>query len=909
MSRLPKIRQVTVVLLWLALSLLPSLLAEDALWLNWSNRLFLVGMVVLLAYLVESNRRQLFLFLLLLGIWSFSMVVYPHFESWPAAWLLVVTWFTFLLVLGRQLRLTTFKRSYLRWPWHLIVWAGTALAAGSGLAVFSATLSHFAEEEFFIVSTGALLSLFWLLLALGYQLLRAAPKPLFPSLTRSKWTVPVTFASVVFMGIIGVPGLLNQYQRSFFPLTAPTYAGISAEAPFVCEELSEQPQPIRAKEIERTLLSLLEANTNKNTLAWGSLAIYTGDIAYAAEFRRHLLQEAAENRYTSPAHSIKWGQYEAALRIQQLVLIDDAFPELFSAEDWQTFSSWFSAINQRAMTVEWVDWLYAAAYGKRPEGPYENQEIGAGLLAALMSSGLAAADLTQLNTDYLDRTPLGWEALFRNTDDSYFYQDIWLANAWWIHRYRQLTGEDSDTAQRNIELSVLWLLVLSLPDGESLSYNLQVEPSMASAYLFGAAMADSPQMSWVAGKTLRRFAEKGGVLFGNSILADLPLPDGEKPTVGTCLVFGNSGVPTAEGPLGPDKVVFRDGWSDNAAYALLNLRFTGWHRYKATNTIPLIYQQGPLVSERWTSENFWWLPAGRSAFRDKRVPREYLNGLLLPKTGLPELLRRITAVGSPWSQDPPAYAEVDTFFTSDSIDMSTTHIQNWHGWQHERTIYFISDGLVLVVDHAAADNPSQPASLIWHVNGRGQRQTDGLTLTNEHRPAKIAWPADDDAQIAMRPLPAGDAYLHSPEWELLYTSPLNNKLKTAITFLTGAHTEGAFETTYVGDGTDKRQGMLANWSANGRTVSLLHNFTDGDLETDTLRTDGTMLTRIQDESETRLCYAGGETIHARLPDSQQPQAITAGSSRLAPSSWQFTGGWLTITITDRAETGCLQLHD
>ena len=63
---------------------------------------------------------------------------------------------------------------------------------------------------------------------------------------------------------------------------------------------------------------------------------------------------------------------------------------------------------------------------------------------------------------------------------------------------------------------------------------------------------------------------------------------GESPHVGSCLLYGDSGLPTQVGPLAPDKIVFRDGWTPGAAYLLLNLRFSGWHRYKATNTITLL---------------------------------------------------------------------------------------------------------------------------------------------------------------------------------------------------------------------------------------------------------------------------------------------------------------------------------
>jgi len=895
--------RVTAVLLWLTFSLLPHWLTNDTLWVNWFSRLAVIGSVVLLTHIIETNRRQPILFIILWVALAVSTVVYTLFDLWQTAWLLVITWFTALLLLSRQLHLARFTKRYSQALWHLAIWCGTALTAGVGLSTFNAILSHFAEEEFFIAVSGAFLSLFWLLLALGCHLICARPTPLFTNITQPKWTVPITIASLMLIALVTIPWTLKRYQRSFFPLAAPTYTGISDQNPFLCEQITEPPQPIFGDKINQTLISLLKAAPHKDTLTWGSLALYSGNATYANEFRRHLLQEAAQNLYTSPAHSIKWGQYEAALRLNQLELINVAFPTLFSDTEWQSLRSWFAQINQRAMTVEWVDGLYAAAYGKQPEGPYENQEIGAGLLAVLMNNGFAAAELIPQNEAYLDQIPLGWDMIFRNTDDSYSYQDVWLANAWWIDRYRQHTSESSDTTQRNKVLSLRWALILSMPDGATLSYNVEWEAQMLTTYLFGAALLNNPELSWVAGKTLQRLEDEGEFVRGGLVMAPLVLPDGQKPDIGSCLVYGNSGVPTAKGPLAPDKVVLREGWSDDALYALVNLRFTGWHRYKATNTLPLLYQNGPLVSERWTSQRYWWLPSGRNAFRDKRVPREYLNGLLLPKLGLPELLWRITAMGGPWLQDPPSYATVDTFFTSNLVDMSTTTLENWRGWKHKRTIYLVDDGLVMIADEAATDHVSKPASTIWHVNGRGERQEHGLNLDDEQRPAVVAWPAADDAYITVQPIPPGDTYLRSPDWELLYTSPRDNGLETAVVFLTKTYTQGQFDIAYIAN----RQGILAEWSFDGRTTALLHNFSDTYLQSDNLETDGTMLTLLHNETETRLCYVGGQTARIRLIEATRPQSISNGTSELDHSLWQFNGEWLQISLPDTNTNGCLQL--
>jgi len=62
--------------------------------------------------------------------------------------------------------------------------------------------------------------------------------------------------------------------------------------------------------------------------------------------------------------------------------------------------------------------MYALAFAKWPEGPYENQESGAGLLALLETTGLADPTLSVRNRAYLDANQRGWATSFRVTDDA-----------------------------------------------------------------------------------------------------------------------------------------------------------------------------------------------------------------------------------------------------------------------------------------------------------------------------------------------------------------------------------------------------------------------------------------------------------------------------------------------------------
>jgi hypothetical protein len=360
--------------------------------------------------------------------------------------------------------------------------------------------------------------------------------------------------------------------------------------------------------------------------------------------------------------------------------------------------------------------MYALAFSKLPEGPYENQENGAGLLALIESQDIlhpvSPKDDTQYlsarNQDYLRRNPRGWVERFHNTDDAFVYQPMWIYNALFQSMY---TGQ---APEENMRKSFEWILLQALPDGALPGYNHPI-PSLliGPAYLAADLLQDSRYL-WLAGRTLDYIEADPWPITARPGMETPIEMVGISPTTGSCLIYSDSGLPNQVGPLAPDKIVFRDGWTKDSAYLMLNLRFTGWHRYKATNTVTLFYQAGPLVVENINRENYPWLPAGRSMFRDKRIPRENLNGLIIEKTGMSKVLYSLTSMGGQWAQDPPFYAGVKDFSTGTEYDTSRTVIENWHGWGHKRTTYFYHQGPVVILDEARGP-ASQEAAVIWHI--------------------------------------------------------------------------------------------------------------------------------------------------------------------------------------------------
>jgi hypothetical protein len=386
--------------------------------------------------------------------------------------------------------------------------------------------------------------------------------------------------------------------------------------------------------------------------------------------------------------------------------------------------------------------MYALAFAKWPEGPYENQENGAGLIALLELEGLADPELSPKNQDYLARNQRGWAARFRVTDDALIYQPEWIHNAYFQSLY---TGTRS---LGNLRLSFEWLLAQSLPDGSPLRYNHPVGPSLAGVFYAGAHWLNDSHYLWLAGRAVEAL-ERAGQALSAQPGAEEPLRlTGVAASTGSYLLYGDSGLPNQTGPLAPDKIVFRDGWLPDSAYVLFNLRFSGWHRYKATNTVTLVYQDGPLAGDAQEGEAFAWLPVGRSLFRDKRIPRENLSGLVVERTGISAVLYTLTGVGGAWAQDPPYYAEVAAFETGEALDWSHTQITDWHGWQHDRWIYFYHDGGPIVLIDAVKGPSDKEAALLWHFSGGERTEQGRFMLRGGEQPVEaVLVPVDAGAQL------------------------------------------------------------------------------------------------------------------------------------------------------------------
>ena len=703
-----------------------------------------------------------------------------------AAWFGVAGVFVFILDIEPIL---TPPKNRLGWA----IRAGLSLLTGLFTVAAAQIEANFADEEFIsALEVIGITLITWIVLSLWNKINKPAGDIEIARHVNGLRLHPGLVTSMLIpVSLIGAAWTIQRYQASFYTSAAPGYPGIDENTPFLCGQVAPDPQSYDGEQVFQEMIDLVASNPNKRVPEFGMLTLGSRDrdegLQWAEQFRAALLDEAEQGLFTGPANSVKSTQYDAAMRVYYYSRVREEFPDLFSSSEEQQILEWFTRINQRTLQTEWVDWLYALAYSKSPQGPYENQENGAGLLALIEAEGLLPDDspISRENKAYLNSNRRGWLQRFRNTDDAYVYQMTWITNAY----FQSLDHEQ--TNQQNLANSFEWLLLQAIPDGFPVRYNHPSQSSPAAIEVLGARLLDDGRLIWLAGRAVESLHEQGRSLSavpGAEILVSV---NGESPIEGSCLLFGNTGLPNQQGPLAPDKIILRAGWSPDSLYALLNLRFSGWHRYKATNSLVSIYQAGPLLMEDTSYEPFGWLPVGRSLFRDKRIPRQNLNGLLVGRSGMSAVLYELTGMGSPWAQDPPIYATVADFKTSEQFDYSRTLIESWRGWKQSRRMYLYKDGGPLVVIDAVeriqGQAGSSQAGLAWNLPPsatlpESQREAWRISLREGPLPAELVV-LDIGHTLEVNSFQFSDAGQSQIKRHFLTTT--GPVLNTAALFLTG----------------------------------------------------------------------------------------------------------------------------
>ncbi|MCP5366757.1 MAG: hypothetical protein H6907_10130 [Hyphomicrobiales bacterium] len=788
--------------------------------------------------------------------------------------------------------------------WSVVDGVLVAAVMTAAVGVLWMIVSAPAYAESFAILAWAVVALFHLavvgLAVIGARLGRAAPaarrrlRPL--SALALLLASLVASAGGVFYMIWAEGDRASPLEPPRFWDTAFTAPRPAGAAPEMRAEAAREPSLTRAD-----VVAMLQPVGEASLAQLGTRYLLTGERAAAEKFHRDLMAAAAAGEFLAAEGSVKFGQRDVMAAAMFYVELRQRLPDLFPPADQAVLQAWFTEIAHHIFTPGWVDYLYAVPFRVMPYGPYLNQEVGAGAVAVL-TRVVDPADKALHDTmdAFLTTRAVGWRRNFRNQDDSFHYQNVWMASAFALAKY--VDGLDP-AKMPGLRPAVEWIKRQTPVAGPYLSYGLPGGHGSIDALALGAFLLRDGEARWLLERELTAMRDRGGKL--SETLPTLWLwDDSVKPVPyrpGDVLIRAASGYTFRPGRLIPDKVVMRSGGQDvdgtDGTYALFGLRNSGWHRYPATGTVIRLDHGGrAYVAEDIISLKHHWVPKGRSSHRDKKVDRVRLNGLLVARGGLDGLVGAISGVYSRWRQDSPEYAQPTAWARAGAMTVARFAIADWAGVAHDRTAVAVDDGTMVVADLVSAP-PGRDTAVLWHLRCLEQAEpglfrdscaTGGVTAAvAAAKPARV-----DLAPIRNLRPPADAAF--APDQQVRVSVPGGGHA-SALALSPRALGGLAVETEAAGDG---EAAALVRLRDDGGETRLVigrgGRWQFGDLS--------------GDAGVLRLRRAGGRlqadflaARDLRLPLPAAPRQVLLNGAAAPAGTWSWSGGVLAVTLAEAAD--------
>ncbi len=723
----------------------------------------------------------------------------------------------------------------------------------------------------------------------------------------TKFTDQSLFAVLILTLIIGVSAAtVYQYWTRLGVFDEPLSPATFATSPLQCESILSH--SISGDEtLEDSLVSHISSHHSDSFSGIATIALVTGESAELDSLRTLLLEDVRQGKYLNPGGSVKIWQYQAAIRAYYYHRISSEHPNLFSSSERDEIVDWFREIYEAAKSITLADFYYAATTADLPKGPYKNQEIGPGLFAVL-SVVLAEShpEIAESASDYAREHGQGWSSTFRNPDDGIVYHDtIWLVNAYFLESFLEGENEDNDS---NRELAFEWLLAQLSPTDHTVAYNTNEVYAPFDTFILGAYLEQDGVYSWAAQRALSESYHRSDrdPIVGAAFATEVPAP--RTPDIGSCLLLGSSGLVDQAGQLEPDKVVLRSGWSEDDFYALTNLRFAGWHAYPGTNTITNISANGhTFVGEAIESRPRSWLPRAVATIRDRRIPRNTLNGIQYERTGLEALTRSITGFGTRWYNDPPQYAEVRSHSFTESSDFVHTAINDWHGHDSERIQFLIGDDVYIVADKV--DGINTAAGVTWNLKGGLSVADNHVTLRQNDAELHVGFFATDHS-VEIRREDIEGTFVPVDDFTAANTR-VSVPIESADSIYITAFSSNTLNSTSVVPTFDSVSDETSSDSMALRFDSELHgvsmsaiSFTPHIYSFANFETDARAITLQGGESDRRITFSEAE-LYSEHRDNT-PTAVYLNDDPLDSEYWVYDEQVLTVTLP--INTGNLRIE-
>ena len=467
----------------------------------------------------------------------------------------------------------------------------------------------------------------------------------------------------------------------------------------------------------------------------------------------------------------------------------------------------------------------------------------------------------------------------------------------------------SDNSRRSFE----WILLQWPPSGISPAYNARFTDTPFDVMVLGASIFRDGRYKWLAERMLS--IEIGNSESRHGPIIGLSYWDDEivsvKPSTSSDYIKGSGGIAQKPSPLLPDKIVFRDGWDQGSLYALLNLRFSGWHSYKASNSFVLITYGKPFVVEEVYFTHYPWLPEAIADYRDKKIDRIQLNGFQIEAEGLEREIYAITGVGSRWSQDPPRFANVFFFYQMPMTVFSKTAILNWHGWNHYRISILLEKECLVVFDYAKGDHP-RTVAITWNLKGYAQQEDQRIRLTQGNYSLVVSYPHADDWYIPqISPVERTDQFagdIHRPDINLYMLS--NDKAEVGfMTMFRPDETDRYFQASRIEVTSDWKEsayplalGLQIVKPAEVKIIGA--NFGTGPFVYKDVRTDAEVFVFRKETNSWNVVFKNSRFFE--VASDRKPLYIKLNGQYLGErSDWLYNHGLVTIRL--RQNEGILEI--
>ncbi len=669
---------------------------------------------------------------------------------------------------------------------------------------------------------------------------------------------------------------------------------------YECGKISNENEIRPFSHNKETLIEYLKDRPEQNIDILFYLYYLSDNDDYGLKFKELLLDEATNKTFVEISNSVKAWQFQAMHRAYYFSLILEKNNDFFTSLEKELILDWFREINEHAYDITWVSYAYGFINKKSPEGPYENQEIGIGLLS-ILSEILKEKypELAKRNLEYVDKYGIGWKHNFRNPDDQIVYaQQAWQKNAFMMAKYG---GHDEYLRGENSKASFEWVMLQWPSNGMAPAYDVPVDWTPFDTMILGSYLHDDGRYLWVAEKMLEDELEnkdrKIDLILGLEYFENIP--NVQKPDIGSCYIEGTIGIGLQPKGIMPDKIVLRDGWNEDSLYALLNMRFSGWHSYKATNSFISIMYGEPFIVEKLDLERHDWLPKGKADHRDKKIERSELNGFILETKGLEEIVNKITGHGSSWHQDPHKFAEKSFMYNTENADFIKTKMSDWHGWDHSRITILVKDGYIVVLDNANG-NDSRTVGVTWNLKGNYSIFENSIELVQEPYAVNVHYPHIDENYF-IKTVSATDenisaGNIHDPDLTLFILKEDSNNFATSTIII--PEKDKDYQVERFNPKNDK--GEESYQKALG--IKIIHpdwtdllgaSFGSNEYLYENIKTDADVFYARDNSSSIKISYGGAS--YFEITSDKEPKLIEINGKKLVYNEeWTFTDNKISI---------------